>query len=146
LESPPENRVRHQFYYCRQRSCPLLKAEQMPDIPLDVYKLCTFAKSRRFELVYVSLSTFFGKVPSSLPAILTEESCFSDIMTFSVIIYVSFGVGFSLRGDGPSILRTVVRDATVYFFGIFVINVGSLVDLLLKEVSSIIFLGSLNGN
>ena len=67
-------------------------------------------------------------------------------MTFFTTVYASFGAGFPLRGGGPSILRTVVRDASVYFFVIFIINVGSLVDLLLKEVSSTILWGNLNDN
>ena len=119
----------------------------MPDVPLEIFRLCLFAKSRRFELIYVSLATFFGKALLSLSRVPTEdEPRFSDIMTFFVIVCVSFGAGFSLRDGKLSILRTIVQDATMYFFGIFAINLVSFIDLLHKAVSSTIVRGSLNHN
>ena len=42
-----------------------------------------------------------------------------DVMTFSVIIFISLGIGLSLPDGRPSILRTILEDATVYFLVIF---------------------------
>ena len=110
----------------------------MPEIPLEAYKMCVFSRSRRFELVYVCLSMFFGKalhIPREFSA--EGDPHLSDVMTFFVIVCIGVGIGFSLRGDGqPNILRTILHDSTIYFLGIFSAHFISLTALSLEDVSS----------
>ena len=110
----------------------------MLDIPLEAYKMCVYSRSRRFELVYVSLSMFFGKAsPIPREFFAEEEPNLSDVMTFFMIVFIGVGTGLSLRGDGrPNILRTIVHDATIYFLGIFIAHFMSLIGLSLQDVSS----------
>ena len=43
----------------------------MPEIPLEAFNLCVFTRSPRLELVYMSLSLFFG---AFLPHVLRNSS------------------------------------------------------------------------
>jgi len=61
-------------------------------------------------------------------------------MAFSVVVFVNFGTGLSLAagewlpGGRPSILRTILEDATVYFLVIFSSHLLALVVMLVARV------------
>ena len=108
----------------------------MPPIPLQAYNLCIFTRSPRFELLYMSLSLFFGNSSPQSPEI--PHSTFLDAMIFSVIVFVSYRNGLSLHDGRPTILRMILEDSTVYFLVIFTSHLLSLVMLLVVRVSSTI--------
>jgi len=59
-------------------------------------------------------------------------------MVFSVVVFVNFGTGLSfatgewLPGGRPSLLRTILEDATVYFLLIFSSHLLALVMLVAR--------------
>ena len=63
-------------------------------------------------------------------------------MAFSVVVFISsrsplsFGTTLSLLDGRPSILKTILEDATVYFLVIFGAHLLSLVVALVTRVSS----------
>lgn len=137
----PENQARNGVYDELKLSYPTSSAERVPDIPLEAYKMCVFSRSRFLELAYVCMSMFFGKAsPIPRESFAEGEPHLSDIMTFSVIVCISVGVGLSFRGDGqPNILRTIVHDATIYFLGIFSAHFVSFIALSRQHVSPTAF-------
>ena len=117
-------------------------ALEMPPIPLPAYRLCAHAASPRFETAYMSLSLLFGNWPPTPSSIsLLAQASFLDATALSVVAFVSFRTGLSfgtrtlLPGGRPSILRTILEDATVYFLVIFSSHLLSLVMLLVTRVS-----------
>jgi hypothetical protein len=117
-------------------------AQSMPDIPLQAYNLCIYSRSAHLELAYMALSLSFGNLfPSysqGLPSQLAR-TLHLDAMMFFVIVFVSIRTGISLPGGQPSILRTIVKDSTIYFLVIFSSHLLSLVMLLVTRVSTAAF-------
>ena len=88
-------------------------------------------------------SLFFGKSSlTSSRTSLSTQAPFLDTMAFSVVVFVNFGTGLSfgpgesLPGGRPSILQTILEDATVYFLVIFSSHLVTLVVALTARVSS----------
>jgi len=76
----------------------------MPPIPLDAFRLCVFARHRPIEIGYTSISLFF------------------DLAAFSVIIGFGLRTGLtagSVATSRPSLVHTIVHDASIYFLVIF---------------------------
>ena len=116
-------------------------ALEMPSIPLPAYHMCGSVRNYRFEMAYLTLSLFFGnRSPTSSSVSLPTRTLFLDAMAFSMVVFVNFGTGLSfangerLPGGRPSILRTILEDATVYFLVIFGSHLVSLVGGLVARV------------
>jgi len=79
-------------------------ATVMPAIPLDSFRLCVFSRHRPVEIGYTSISLFF------------------DLAAFAVIIGYGFKSGLNVNAvtmSKPSLIKTIVQDATIYFVVIF---------------------------
>ena len=118
-------------------------ALQMPPVPLPAYHLCVYARSPPVEILYMTLSLFFGRSSSTYSdTSLSTRPPFSDTVAFSVVVFVSFGTGLSfaagesLPGGRPGILQIILEDATVYFLVIFSSHLVTLVVALSTRVSS----------
>jgi len=88
----------------------------IPDIPLDAYRACLFNTKAKYETIYTAFSLFYGTFfhmsAVLLPCVLTQSL---DVVAFLVIIRSP------VRNVGrlSSLVRTIIRDATVYFLVIF---------------------------
>jgi len=92
-------------------------AQFIPDVPLQAFRMCTFSRSPRLELVYMGLSLSF------------------DATMFFVIVFTSIRTGISLPDGQPSIFRALVKDSTIYFLVIFSSHLLSFIMLLVTRPS-----------
>ena len=110
----------------------------MPPIPLDPFRLCVFARHRPIEIAYTCLSLFFGaSAYASTSTHHRELHVFSDFSAFSTIIRFGFKAGLAANAvavSRPSIVHTIVQDATVYFFVIFTSHLILLSTLVFERV------------
>ncbi|KAF9789668.1 hypothetical protein BJ322DRAFT_550952 [Thelephora terrestris] len=102
----------------------------LPPIPLDAFRLCVFARHRPIEIGYTSISLFF------------------DSAAFFVIFSSGLRTGLgssSVSSSRPSLVHTIVHDATIYFFVIFTSHLIFLSTLIFERVgtpSNLIYLCS----
>jgi len=75
-------------------------AQFFPLVPLSAYHLCIFASNHKMEVIYVVISLIY------------------DSLAFVVIVVLALRAKFCTQGI-PDMLRTIVRDAAVYFAVIF---------------------------
>jgi len=97
-------------------------AQQMPPIPLDAYQVCAVAASESAPMLmavgFASLSLAYGKKPF-LPFVWqTPTPIIPDVLIFSTIVYTAWRSNLC-QFRIPTLLRTIVRDATHYFLVIF---------------------------
>jgi len=76
------------------------KAQQMPQIPLDAYRVCTLVNDRALAITFVTLSSFY------------------NVVAFLIIMYTAWQSNLQ-RFRIPTLLATIARDATHYFLIIF---------------------------
>jgi len=76
------------------------KALQVPQIPLEVFRVCTTVEDRPLSIGYVTLSSGF------------------DLFAFLIIMYTALRSN-SYRWRIPSLFMTMAQDATYYFLFIF---------------------------
>ncbi|KAF9780549.1 hypothetical protein BJ322DRAFT_1112540 [Thelephora terrestris] len=91
-------------------------AQQLPPIHLMAYQLCIFTRHRKVEMAYTAMSLAY------------------DFLAFLVIVALAVGStngGFKM----PHILRTIVRDSTVYFLIIFTSHLVLEMTLLLARLN-----------
>ncbi|KAF9780567.1 hypothetical protein BJ322DRAFT_1112556 [Thelephora terrestris] len=91
-------------------------AQQLPPIHLMAYQLCIFTRHRKVEMAYTAMSLAY------------------DFLAFLIIVASavwSTSGGFKM----PHILRTIVRDSTVYFLIIFTSHLVLEMTLLLARLN-----------
>jgi hypothetical protein len=95
---------------------------EVPDLPLDEYRLCTFQLSKRREMAYVALSLVYGTFfpLSTIYPSTSNPFCVKDALALFIIIYSARrhhgGRGLTRAGAMPSLLDKILQDATTYFF------------------------------
>lgn len=90
------------------------QANVPPPIHLMAYHFCIFGGYRKMEIAYVAISLFY------------------DIVAFSVVVF--FTRSEARKGPGMTrIVRTIVRDATLYFLVIFTSHVVLVLNMLLAR-------------
>ncbi|KAF9789646.1 hypothetical protein BJ322DRAFT_549689 [Thelephora terrestris] len=90
-------------------------------IPLDAFRLCSFEIHRLLGIGYASISIFF------------------DLAAFSLIIGFGRRTGLnanSVAMSRPSLVHTIVHDATVYFFFVFTSQIIFLLTLIFGRVGA----------
>ena len=95
---------------------------ELPDLPLDVFKLCSFNRWRPGEIINTALSLVYGVFYSSslcIPTAATNHLFVKDAVAFSIILYSMKWRGRTRAHGVPSLLDKIVRDATMYFVVIF---------------------------
>ena len=96
-----------------------------------------FARERPIEIGYTCISLFFGKATHT-PTLHTHSgaSPVSDSAAFTVIIGAGLKSGLGANAVGrPSIVKTIVQDATIYFFMIFSSHLVFVLTLVFARVS-----------
>ena len=111
----------------------------MPPIPLEPFRLCVFARDRPIEIGYTCISLFFGETTHLRQVRLQSLTHFQDLAAFAVII--GFGLKSGLNAtvvsiSRPTIVKTIVQDATIYFFIIFTSHLVFVVTLVFARVSN----------
>jgi len=76
-------------------------AQQVPAIDLDAFKICSFQQWQLGERLFVSMSIAF------------------DSLAFAIILFTARRPGMSRYPGMPSVLDTVLRNATEYFILMF---------------------------
>jgi len=101
---------------------PFSKATELPDLPLDAFKLCAFNRWRPGEIINTTFSLVYGVFCSSsfcIPIAATKCLFVKDAVAFSIIVYSMKWRGLTRAQGVPSLLDKIVRDATMYFVVIF---------------------------
>ena len=126
-----------------------LPVAPFPEINLDPFKLCGFGQWKLGELMYYNLAIFFGKSsPVTLqPAALFHPGNYDmshvphsprrgiiDLLAFSIILVTARRSRRNRYPGVPSILDTVVRDSTLYFILIFLIQLFFLLFIFFAPV------------
>ncbi|KAF9647537.1 hypothetical protein BDM02DRAFT_3116882 [Thelephora ganbajun] len=75
--------------------------QPMPEINLDPFKFCVYKRWRLGELIFVNIAVAF------------------DVLAFFTILTTAKKPGVDGHPDIPSILNTILRDATLYFVFMF---------------------------
>ena len=95
---------------------------ELPNLPLDVFRLCVFNRWRPGEIINTALSLVYGVFCSSflgIPIAATDHIFVKDTVAFSIIVYSTKWRGLTRARGVPSLLDKIVRDATLYFVVIF---------------------------
>ena len=109
-------------------SCKAL-AVQLPDIPLDAFKICTVSGSFRLQISQHAIGLVFGKLLGSFVATASRSRrVVSDVSVFCIMIWLAYSSVVTIRLS--SLLRTIVADATAYF--IMAMGLQTLVVLFLS--------------
>jgi len=107
-------------------------------IPLPIYMVCTFTGQFSAGIAYITASLAYGTelllsfidypggIHSDHPA---------DFLAFSVIVYLVVRSNVT-KMPIPSLLKTIVRDATCYFLVIFTSHFVYVMFLLFASVST----------
>lgn len=86
---------------------------EFPDIPLDAFHLCVLRAKAAYEVGYAGLSLVFGQsMPHPNPS--RSSLISADLATFAMIVY--YAMRSKSQYGMPHIIKTVLEDATVYFF------------------------------
>lgn len=86
----------------------------LPDIPIDAFRTCIASGSIKIQISAHAIGAVFGELFGSPVAAASRlRQAVSDVSAFSFIIWVAYSNAVVIRF--PSLLRTVVADATVYF-------------------------------
>jgi len=81
---------------------------ESPHIPLDAFRLCVLRAEAAYEVGYAGSSLAFDSDP--IRPILINV----DLATFAMIVY--YAMRSKSQYGMPHIIKTVLKDATVYFF------------------------------
>ena len=96
-------------------------AQLVQQIPLDAYRLCRLPQFRPGSLGVTTLSLAYGKGTSLSFHLIgdTYADCPTDLLAFSIVIYLTLRSNlYQFRMPG-SLFRTIAQDATLYFLVIF---------------------------
>ena len=112
-----------------------IAADTPPQIPLDSFTICAFSRHRKIEAAYTIMSLVYGETFPNLTCFRTVALTLTsqDSLVFFVMLYLAararkqFGM--------PSLLCTIVRDATVYFLVIFSAHFILAMTILFAKVS-----------
>ena len=118
-----------------------------PDINLDIFKVCLPRRWPPGEIAFSSIPVVFG-TPSPLEfqhnstsGVLTHFTSRTPLLCDAIDVSAFLMIFFAARGRMaafpgiPNILGTVLRDATIYFLLIFVLQFVLLMFLLFAPVS-----------
>ncbi|KAF9646677.1 hypothetical protein BDM02DRAFT_3188645 [Thelephora ganbajun] len=107
--------------------------QPIPEIYLDVFKVCAYKRWRLGELIFVNMAISFGVSLSSNLQLnfssgtlmcLTPQSSYhgiTDVLAFLIILVIAMRRRSRYPGI-PTLLDTILRDATVYFILIFFVQ------------------------
>ena len=117
----------------------------VPRIQFDSFKLCAFSREGTMEVAWTVISLGYGKLFPNLPCFQTTIPVltFKDLLAFSVILYLASRSANRMYGI-PSLLRTIVRDATIYFLVIFTSHLVLVITLLFARVGFQMFFTDCN--
>ena len=114
-----------------------VSARPITPVPLPVYMICFFVEDRPLEIGFTAISLVYGtKHFSSLRPHIgdTHPDHPPDSLAFSVIGYLVVRSNV-YRVPIPTLLKTIVRDATYYFLVIFSSQLALMMFLLFASVS-----------
>ena len=119
--------------------------QPLPEIDLDVFKICIYRRWKVGELMYYSLAVLFGAFQfpclraycyrTSGPQVTRRTA--ADFLAFSIIALAARRTRMNEYEGIPSILKTILRDGTQYFILIFSAHVLSMLFLFFAPVGGV---------
>lgn len=91
--------------------------QQLPQINIDPFRICFFRQWRPGEFSFIILAITF------------------DLFAFFMVLTAARGPGMMSHTNVPSLLKTILRDATIYFFLMFICQLVLFFFLFLAPVS-----------
>ena len=128
----------HRVVFVPRLTIHLITAETVLPIPFDSFMICFDSRHRKAEVAYTMISLLYGKtIPnSSCFRVVTPTPFSEDSLAFSVMLFLAGR--WRVREFGiPSLLATIVRDATVYFLVIFSAHFVFAMTIFFTRVSSL---------
>lgn len=137
------------MYVSQRFACPrvnlyLSPVEPLPEINLDPFEICIFAMWLPGETLYYSLMMFFGTSlnPPQLPFLnltrpipdVTPYRDATESLSFAIIVFAVWRSRMIGHSSVPSILDSILQDATLYFLFIFSAHLVSLLFLFVTPV------------
>jgi hypothetical protein len=113
-----------------------ISARRILPVPLWVYGLCFFVRHRPLEIGFTAISLIYGEgFPRAFHPERDDDSDYpTDLLAFLLIVHLAVRSEVH-RVPIPSLLRTIVRDATYYFLFIFTSHLVLMLFLLFASVS-----------
>ena len=97
------------------------KAAQLPDVPLEEYRICMFQQWRPGEIAFTVVSLLYGVFCPSIPPScgINQPLSIEDCAAFLVIAFSARKWGRAHAAGVPSLLRNILEGATIYFLVVF---------------------------